>query len=47
MMSVFFGFSVDQTHMYMANITGFWKILNGVLFLSPAIAIQWEYRAKR
>ena len=47
MMSVFFGFSVDQTHMYMANIIGFWKILNVVLFLIPAIAIHWEYRAKR
>jgi len=47
LMSAFFGFSVDQTHMYMANIIGFWKVLNVVFFLIPAIAIHWEYRAKR
>ncbi|MBA8841112.1 hypothetical protein [Ochrobactrum sp. RH2CCR150] len=46
-MSVFFGFSADQTHIYMANIIGFWKVLNVVFFLIPAIAIHWEYRTKR
>jgi len=46
LMSTFFGFSVDQTHTYMANIIGFWKVLNVVLFLIPAIAIHWEYRGK-
>lgn len=45
-MTVFFGFSVDQTRVYMANIIGFWKVLNVVLFLIPAIAIHWEYRAR-
>jgi len=47
LMSTFFGFSVDQTHTYMANIIGFWKVLNVVLFLIPAIAIHWEYRTKK
>lgn len=47
MMTVFFGFSVEQTHVYMANLLGFWKILNVVLFLIPAIAIHWEYRPKK
>ncbi len=47
MMSAFFGFSADQTRAYMANIIGFWKVLNVVFFLIPAIAIHWEYRAKR
>ncbi len=47
LMATFFGFSVDQTHMYMANIIGFWKVLNVVLFLIPAIAIHWEYRGKK
>lgn len=47
MMAVFFGFSVAQTHMYMATLIGFWKILNVVLFLIPAIAIHWEYRPKK
>jgi len=45
-MTAFFGFSVDQTRVYMANIIGFWKVLNVVLFLIPAIAIHWEYRAR-
>lgn len=43
----FFNFSADQTQMYMANIIGFWKVLNVVLFLIPAIAIHWEYHTKR
>ena len=47
LMTAFFGFSADQTRMYMANIIGFWKVLNVVLFLIPAIAIHWEYRTKR
>ena len=47
MMAVFFGFSVEQTHLYTANLIGFWKILNVVLFLIPAIAIHWEYRPKK
>ncbi|PWJ82248.1 hypothetical protein C7441_10914 [Pseudaminobacter salicylatoxidans] len=47
LMSAFFGFSVDQTRMYMADIIGFWKVLNVVFFLIPAIAIHWEYRTKR
>ncbi|CAH1653352.1 conserved hypothetical protein [Hyphomicrobiales bacterium] len=47
LMASFFGFSVDQTHVYMANIIGFWKVLNVVLFLVPAIAIHWEFRARR
>jgi hypothetical protein len=47
LMMMFFGFNIDQTHMYMANIIGFWKVLNVVLFLIPAIAIHWEYRTKR
>ncbi|MFG1344922.1 hypothetical protein V5F59_08505 [Xanthobacter autotrophicus DSM 431] len=47
LMTAFFGFSADQTHMYMANIIGFWKVLNVVLFLVPALAIHWEYRTKR
>lgn len=47
LMTTFFGFSADQTHMYMANIIGFWKVLNVVLFLVPALAIHWEYRTKR
>lgn len=47
LMATFFGFSADQTHMYMANIIGFWKVLNVVLFLVPALAIHWEYRTKR
>ncbi|MDH6235046.1 hypothetical protein M2281_005668 [Mesorhizobium soli] len=46
-MSAFFGFSADQTRAYMANIIGFWKVLNVVFFLIPAIAIHWECRAKR
>ncbi|MBN9051532.1 MAG: hypothetical protein J0H78_18900 [Rhizobiales bacterium] len=45
-MATFFGFSADQTRMYMANVIGFWKVLNVVFFLVPAIAIHWEYRAK-
>lgn len=46
-MTTFFGFSADQTRAYMANIIGFWKVLNVVFFLIPAIAIHWEYRTKR
>lgn len=45
-MAIFFGFSADQTRMYMANIIGFWKVLNVVFFLIPAIAIHWEYRRR-
>lgn len=47
LMSTFFGFSADQTLTYMANIIGFWKVLNVVFFLIPAIAIHWEYRGKK
>jgi hypothetical protein len=47
LMAAFFGFSVDQTRAYMADIIGFWKVLNVVFFLVPAIAIHWEYRAGR
>jgi hypothetical protein len=31
----------------MADIIGFWKVANVVFFLVPAIAIHWEYRARR
>ncbi|HWM82261.1 MAG TPA: hypothetical protein VNQ56_09385 [Pseudolabrys sp.] len=47
MMATFFGFGADQTRIYMADIIGFWKVLNVVFFLIPAIAIHWEYRAER
>lgn len=46
LMAMFFGFSAEQTHIYMAYIIGVWKVLNVVLFLIPAIAIHWEYRPK-
>jgi hypothetical protein len=47
LMAIFFGFSADQTRAYMADIIGFWKVANVVFFLVPAIAIHWEYRARR
>lgn len=46
-MAAYFGFSAEQTRVYMANVIGFWKVLNVVFFLIPAIAIHWEYRANR
>ena len=46
LMQTFFGFDADQSHIYMADMIGIWKILNVVLFLIPAIAIHWEYRPK-
>jgi hypothetical protein len=46
LMQTFFGFDAQQSHAYMAWLIGFWKILNVVLFLIPAIAIHWEYRSK-
>lgn len=45
-MTTFFGLSADQARAYMANIISFWKVLNVVFFLIPAIAIHWEYRTK-
>jgi hypothetical protein len=47
LMAGFFGFDAAQTNMYVACTIGFWKILNVVFFLIPAIAIHWEYRWKR
>lgn len=46
-MASFFGFDAAQTRMYVACTIGFWKILNVVFFLIPAVAIHWEYRWKR
>jgi len=46
-MATFFHFDAGQTYMYMASIIGFWKILNVVLFLIPAVAIHWEYRWRK
>ncbi|MDR2187146.1 MAG: hypothetical protein LBE62_03715 [Azonexus sp.] len=44
LMTAFFGFSASETQMYMAHLIGFWKILNAVFFLIPAVAIHWEYK---
>lgn len=46
LMQTFLGFDAGQSQTYMAWLVGFWKILNVVLFLVPAIAIHWEYRSK-
>jgi len=47
LMERYFAFNAMQTTMYLAVLISFWKILNVVFFLVPAIAIHWECCRKR
>ncbi len=47
MMEKFFLFGPEETARYFAFMLGFWKIINAIFFLVPAIAIHWEYAGKK